>query len=189
LITSAPPAVFFVALAIWKISQIVQRVFQRTPGESTTSQPTRYVVPGVMALMIAGLCWLSVNWYFQEYTPLRVYGNFTAVTADSLVRYAQRNLNSSYRMVFFGAPQMYIDFGSIKYLIPQITGEDITEPLTAPFDPAILPAEKHPVFIFMPARYNELAFVQQTYPNGHVDALPSPMPGVYDPILYIYRVE
>ena len=37
--------------------------------------------------MVAVLCWISVNWYFVEYTPLRVYGNYTAVTADALARY------------------------------------------------------------------------------------------------------
>ena len=90
------------------------------------------------------LCWLSVNWYFVEFTPLRVYGNYTAVTADALARYAQEKLDPSYRMVFFGAPQMYVDFGSIKYLAPDIAGQDMTDPLTAPFDPKTLPDDKQP---------------------------------------------
>ena len=86
-------------------------------------------------------------------------------------------------MVFFGAPQMYIGFGSIKYLMPDIAGQDIPEPLTAPFDPKTLPDDKQPVFIFMPFRRNELTFVQQTYPNGRVEELPSPMPGATEPLL------
>lgn len=198
LITSAPPAVFFVALAAWKTGQIAERIFRiRGAGApalaASTSTPARsdarrYLLPAFGAAFIAVLCWLSVNWYFVEYTPLRVYGNYTAVTADALARYAQDKLDPSYRLVFFGAPQMYVDFGSIKYLVPEIPGQDIAEPLATPFDPAILPDDKRPVFVFMPFRRNELALVQQTYPNGRVEELASPLPGATDPLLTIYRV-
>ena len=198
LITSAPPAVFFVALAVWKIWQIAEQIWRsggaRAPAlaasnsTATRSRTRRFVLPALGAALIAMLCWLSVNWYFGEYTPLRVYGNYTAVTADALARYAQDQLDSSYRMVFFGAPQMYIDFGSIKYLVPGIAGQDVTNPLTAPFDPKTLPDNKRPIFIFMPFRRNELAFVQRTYPNGAVEELPSPIPGATGPLLTIYRV-
>ena len=148
----------------------------------------RYLLPALGAALIAVLCWLSVNWYFVEYTPLRVYGNYTAVTADALARYAQGKLDSSDRIVFFGAPQMYVGFGSIKYLVPDIAGQDIADPLTAPFDPKTLPDDKQPVFIFLPFRRSELAYVQQTYPNGKVEELPSPIPGATEPLLTIYRV-
>jgi 4-amino-4-deoxy-L-arabinose transferase-like glycosyltransferase len=190
LITSAPPAVFFVALAIWKIGQIGERIARGSAPQTTPTRSAsrRWLWPALGAALIAVLCWLSVNWYFVEYTPSRVYGNYTAVTADALARYAQEKLDSSYRMVFFGAPQMYIDFGSIKYLVPDIAGQDIADPLTAPFDPKTLPDDKRPVFIFMPFRRSELAFVQQTYPNGLVEELPSPVPGATDSLLTIYRV-
>jgi phage shock protein PspC (stress-responsive transcriptional regulator) len=197
LITSAPPAVFFAALAVWKIGQITGRIFQiqgaSTPAlavsSSTPARPhtRRYLLPALGAALIALLCWLSVNWYFVEYTPMRIYGNYTAVTADALARYAQEKLDPSYRLVFFGAPQMYIDFGSIKYLVPDITGQDIPGPLTAPFDPKMLPDDKQPIFVFMPFRRNELDFVRQIYPNGRVEELPSPIPGATEPLLTIYR--
>jgi 4-amino-4-deoxy-L-arabinose transferase-like glycosyltransferase len=195
LITSAPPAVFFVALAIWKIGQIGDRIFRirrAAPGTSGSvpvqASRRRFLLPALGAALIAMLCWVSVNWYFVEYTPLRVYGNYTAVTADALARYAQEKLNSSYRLVFFGAPQMYIDFGSIKYLVPEIAGQDVRDPLTAPFDPTTLTDDKQPIFVFMPFRRNELAFVQQTYPIGQLEELPSPIPGATEPLLIIYRV-
>jgi hypothetical protein len=193
LITSAPPAVFFVALAIWKSGQIVERLLrsakQLTP---TRSSPRRFIVPAagaaLIAALVAVLCWLSVNFYFAEYTPSQVYGNYTAVTANELAHYAQEKLDPSYRMVFFGAPQMYIDFGSIKYLVPEIAGQDVIDPLLAPFDPKTLPDDKQPVFIFMPMRRGELAYVQQTYPNGQVIELPSPLPGQNASLLTVYRV-
>ncbi len=193
LITSAPPAVFFVALALWKTAQIVQRLLRRPaarlPAQQTPPGWRRYAWPALGAAVVALLCWLSVSWYFVEYTPLRVYGNYTAVTADALVHYAQEKLDppSRYRLVFFGVPQMYVDFGSVKYLAPEIAGLDISEPLTAPFDPKTLPDDKRPVFVFMPFRYNELAFVQRTYPNGRVEELTSPVQGATEPLLYVYR--
>jgi phage shock protein PspC (stress-responsive transcriptional regulator) len=198
LITSALPAVFFVALAVWKIGQITERILRireaNVPALAVSnsaparSSGNRFLVPALSAALIVVLCSLSVNWYFVEYTPLRVYGNYTAVTADALARYAQDKLDSSYRLLFFGAPQMYIDFGSIKYLVPDIAGQDIREPLAAPFDPKTLPDDKRPVFVFMPFRRNELVYVQQTYPNGRVEELPSPIPGATEPLLTIYRV-
>jgi phage shock protein PspC (stress-responsive transcriptional regulator) len=189
LITSAPPAVFFVALAIWKIGQISERLVRGSAAQPTPTRSTsRRLLLAAGAAIIGVLCWLSVNWYFVEYTPLRVYGNYTAVTADALARYAQTKLDPSYRMVFFGAPQMYIDFGSIKYLVPEIAGQDVAKPLDTPFDPKTLPDNKKPIFIFMPARRGELAYVQQTYPNGSVEELPSPIPGATEPLLTIYRV-
>ncbi len=197
LITSAPPAVFFVTLAIWKSGQIVQRLFKR-PGRIPVSVSSSSAVSAALrrcrlsapaVILIGVLCWLSINWYFAEYTPMRVYGNYNGVTANALAHYAQENLDSSYRIVFFGAPQMYIDFGSIRYLVPDIARQDIIQPLTARFDPRLLPDDKRPIFIFMPFRRRELAFVQQTYPNGQVVELPSPLPGVAEPLLYVYRVD
>ncbi len=196
LITSAPPAVFFVALAVWQLGQILQRLFHR-PAPTSADLPSRpavavrtrrYILPALMVVTVVGLSWISARWYFVEYTPLRVYGNYTAVTADALIRYVQAKLDPSYRMVFFGAPQMYIEFGSIKYLLPEITGQDIPEPLTAPFDPTVLLDDKQPVFFFMPFRYPEFTFVQQTYPNGYVEELASPVPGAIEPLLYVYRI-
>jgi hypothetical protein len=195
LITSAPPAVFFVALAVWKSGQILQRVLKRPERSPADAQPKgaqpawqKYAWPALATGLIAALCWLSINWYFVDYTPLRVYGNYTAVIADAIVHYAQEKLDPSYRMVFFGAPQVYIDFGSIKYLIPEIEGTDIPQPLTAPLDPQLLSGDKQPIFLFTSSRRNDLAFVQQTYPNGQVEELPSPMPGATEPLLTIYRL-
>jgi hypothetical protein len=190
LITSAPPAVFFAALALWKIGQIIERVFK--PASMALVRPglRRYVLPTLGAVVMAALCVLSIRWYFVQYTPLRVYGNYTANTADGLIRYMQENeLGANSRIVFFGAPEMYVDFGSIKYVLNDVESLDIAEPLSAPFDPAQLPADKKPIFFFMPARRGELEFVRQTYPGGRVEELPSPQPGASEPLLYVYRID
>jgi hypothetical protein len=190
LITSAPPAVFFAALTLWKIGQIVERVFRSSVVASARPRIRRFALPALGAVLIAALCVLSLRWYFVEYTPLRIYGNYTANTADGLIRYMQENkLDASWRIVYFGAPEMYVDFGSIKYILNDVEAVDIAEPLTAPFDAARLSADKKPIFFFMPARSAELKYVQQAYPGGRVEELPSPQPGVPGPLLYIYRVD
>jgi hypothetical protein len=192
LITSAPPAVFFVALALWQIAHITQRLVKRPASTATDAPPTwrRYVWPTLGVTAVALLSWLSVNWYFVEFTPLRLYGNYTAVTANGLIHYMQDNhIGSDRRMVFFGPPEMYVDFGSIKYILNEVEGIDIVDPLTAPFDVTQLPADKQPIFFFMPARLAEMNFVQQSYPGGRVEEIPSPQPGVTGPLLYVYRID
>jgi hypothetical protein len=179
LITSAPPAVFFVALAIWKTGQISERIFRvgsaHAPAVAASSSTAarsnvrHYLLPTLSVAVVAVLCWFSVNWYFVEYTPLRVYGNYTAVTADALARYAQAvsipigSCSSARRKCTLA----WLN----QYLVPDIAGQDIADPLTAPFDPQTLPDDKQPVFIFLPFRRND-SHVQQTYPNGTAEELP-----------------
>jgi hypothetical protein len=190
LITSAPPAVFFAALALWKMGQIVERVIKSSSPASARPRIRRYVVPVLGTVVIAALCLFSLRWYFVQYTPLRIFGNYTANTADGLIRYMQQNkLAENWRIVYFGAPEMYVDFGSIKYILNDVEAVDIAEPLTAPFDPAQLSADKQPIFFFMPARRAELKFVQQAYPGGRVEEIPSPQAGAIEPLLYVYRVD
>jgi hypothetical protein len=139
---------------------------------------------------VAVLCWLSLTWYFVEFTPTRVYGNYTAVTADTLIRYMQENrLGADWRIVFFGAPEMYVDFGSIKYVLNEVETVEVTEPPTTPLEVPPLPADKKPIFFFMPARRAELDVVQQAYPGGRIEALLSPQPGATEPLLYVYRTD
>jgi Dolichyl-phosphate-mannose-protein mannosyltransferase len=190
LITSAPPAVFFAAVAVWKIGQIVERVIRPSSMALVRPRIRRYIVPVMGAVVIAALCVLSLRWYFVQYTPLRIYGNYTANTADGLIRYMQEHeLGADRRIIYFGAPEMYVDFGAIKYILNDVEAVDIAEPLTAPPDPAQLSADKQPIFFFMPARNAELKFVQQAYPGGRVEELPSPQPGAPGPMLYVYRVD
>jgi len=181
LITLGPPAVFFVALALLKIAQIAQRAW-------TAWSPRRqalYLAAAVLAISIA-----SVNWYFLEYTPLRVYGGYNTVVANEMATYMRDKLGSDWRVYFFGPPRIYIlGFGSIPYLAPDVEGVDVVEPLTAPLDPAIVQPDKNAAFIFLPERRGELEWVRKTFPNGALEEVPSSWNG--DPILafIVYRVQ
>ena len=180
LVTLGPPAVFFVALALLKIGQIMQRAWQAwTPRVLTT-----FLAASVLAASFA-----SVHWYFVEFTPLRLYGTFNGVVANDMARFMHDRLGSEWRVYFFGPPRLYIDFGSIPYLAPDVEGVDILELLTAPLDPGVVQPDKNAAFIFLPERLGELEWVRKTFPNGVLEEIPSSWNG--GPILpfIVYRVQ
>jgi len=180
LITSAPPAVFFVALAIWKSGQIIQRLWP--------SLPLKRPLAAWAVALVAVLSVFSVRWYFVDYTSSRVYGNWTAVTASELIDYTEQHLDPSWHIVFAGAPQMYIGFGSIRYLLPDLSATDLRTPLVGPLSPDLLPPDRNLAFIVLPARQAELDFIRQTYPNGELSEVPSPQPNSPQPAFFVYRV-
>lgn len=177
LITLAPPTVFFVAFALLRLGQLLQRAW----GERDLQ---RLVLP--MTAVIAVFCFMSVKWYFVDFTPLRVYGGFNGVVATALGHYAHEKLGADWRIYFFGPPRMYVGFGSIPYLAPEVEGVDIIEPLTGPPAPDLVRPDKHAAFVFLPERRGELEVIRGSFPGGTVEEMPSPLGG--DPLYIVYRV-
>ncbi len=183
LITMAIPAVFFVGLALLKIGQVILYAMG-------TYRPRLLIAYVSAAVLLLGL--FSVRLYFVEYTPLRVYGNYNAVIATGLAKYARDELGPDWQIFFFGPPQMYIGFGTIPYLVPEIEGQDIHEPLTAPPDWDLAEQDQHTAFVFLPAREAELALVRQAIPGGELEEVPPPPPFLStqdDPLFTVYRVR
>jgi hypothetical protein len=57
----------------------------------------------------------------------------------------------------------------MSFLAPDVPGQDVVEPLTAPPDFAHEADEEHGVVcIFLPERAGELAWVQQAFPDGRL---------------------
>ncbi len=183
LITMAIPAVFFVGLALLKIGQVALYAVG-------TYRP-RLLLPYLSAAVLL-FSLFSVRLYFVEYTPLRVYGNYNAVIATGLAEYARNELGPDWQIFFFGPPQMYVGFGTIPYLVPEVKGQDIHEPLTAPPAWNLSKQEKHTAFVFLPAREAELALVRQAIPGGEIEEIPPPPPYLFeqdDPLFTVYRVR
>lgn len=180
LVTLGPPAVFFVALALLKTGQIVQRAWEAWTPRVRAS----FLAASVLAISFA-----SVYWYFVDFAPLRLYGTFNGAVANDMARYMRDQLGPEWRVYLFGPPRMYIDFGSIPYIAPDVEGVNILEPLTAPLDPGTVPSDKNAAFIFLPERLGELEWVRKTFPNGALEEIPSSWNG--DPILpfIVYRVQ
>ncbi|HYN88523.1 MAG TPA: hypothetical protein VER55_08325, partial [Ardenticatenaceae bacterium] len=173
-----PPAVFFVALGLSRIGHILQRVWDRRDPERLR--------PLLMAAVLA-LSLISVKWYFVDFTPTYGYGSFNGLVATHMAEYALEKLGPDWRMIFFGPPRMYIGYGTIPYLAPQVEGIDVHEPLTAPPDPSLAPPDKHAAFIFLPERRGELELVRQSFPGGEIEEIASPLGG--EPLFIVYRVR
>ena len=161
-ITAAVPVMFCVA---WSLDQIAEFLRARFNARVATS---------VAALAALGLGAMSVNAYFTEYTPKRIYGGEHALIATLLSEKVTTQLGPEWNLYFFGAPRMYIGIGTLRYLLPDLAGQDITDPLTAPFDSTLVPPGAKAFFVFLPERGPELNWVQQTYPNGQVEEVRSP---------------
>ncbi len=184
LVTLSAPVMFFVALALVKISEILL-------GLLSTTDPARgqrwqlALLAGVVLFL--GL--INIRFYFQEYTPLRIYGNYNAVVATDLGMRAHTEFGADTRMYFFGPPRMYIGFGTIRYLAPDVEGVDFFDPITSVADLDVVLPDKHAAFIFLPERINELALVQARFPNGELIAIQSPVPSrSSEPLYFVYRV-
>ena len=124
--------------------------------------------------------------YFWEYSPRRIYGDINGIVATDLGYDAAAEMGASARMYFFGAPRMYGDFPTIRYLAPATESVDILDPLQQPPAPGFALPDKDAVFVFLPERLAELRLVQQTYPHGTLRFVTSPVSP--DNLFTLYRV-
>ena len=178
LITLAIPTIFFVALALVKIGEIFFKAL-------VPKQPQRFFLP-YLAIAVVSLSFISLKWYFVEFTPMQLYGSYNGLVATTLGKYARDSLGNQWKIYFFGAPRMYANFGSIPYLAPAVEREDIAEPLTSPLARNLIKTAKNAAFVFLPERRNELAFVQKAFPGGTVEDITSPIKD--EPLFILYRV-
>lgn len=118
-----------------------------------------------LALLVVLVAASSVRFYFVEFSPSRRYGSQNGETATMIGHYL-RDLEGDHTAYFFGAPRIYWNFGTMTFLAPRVPGQDVVEPLSAP--PDFVDDSRGAVFIFLPERIGELAWVQQAYPGGHV---------------------
>jgi len=155
LITTSVPTCFFVALALWQLLKLADAAIAGVPRRA------------LMALGVLAFAVISLQTYFLEYTPQRIYGGQHAELATTLAPLLNE-MDDGYYTYFVGAPWMYWGFATTPYLAREMPGEDIVEPLSAPPAPAILPQDKGGIFVFLPQRISELALVQQSFPAGEI---------------------
>ncbi len=182
LVTTAAPTMFFVALALVKIAQIL--VLSLDARRAAVIR-TVFLTTSVVVLSV-----ISVRLYFVEFTPTYRAGGYNAMVATSVGHFASHELGPDWQLVFVGAPRMYAGFGSIPYLAPEVERQDILEPLTGPLDPGTVPRDKHLAFVVLPERQEELGYIRATYPGGvHIDVT-SPVPDTEEEVMYtLYLVQ
>ena len=116
----------------------------------------------VMGLLALGLAVGSVRFYFVEYSPASRYGGYNGETA-TLIGHYLHGLEEGQQVYFAGAPHIYWNFGTMPFLAPQVTGQDIVEPLTGP--PDFVAEGQAAVFIFLPQRADEGAWLEKAFPG------------------------
>lgn len=124
-----------------------------------------------LCLLVAIMAASSIHYYFVEFTPSRRYGSENGETATMMARYL-RDEDGGYQVYLFGAPRIYWNFGTMPFLAPDVPGHDVIDPLTGPPDfvaeATVGAVEPRLLFIFLPERLGELAWVQQAFPDGQV---------------------
>lgn len=164
MLTESPPSSQRLVLAIPAVALLVALGLEQTVGlvRRAAGLDGRWERVALGALLLA-LALGSVAFYFVEFTPQRRYGTANAVTATMIGHYLA-DLDGGYDAYFFGAPSIYWAFGSMTFLAPEVEGRDVVEPLEAPPDWSL--GGQNAVFLFLPQRAAELAWVQQRWPDG-----------------------
>ena len=170
MLTESPPSSQRLVIAIPAVALLVAIGLEQTAtlaGQLLGTKPNRWenLALGLLVLILAVG---SVRFYFFEFTPSRRYGSENGETATMIGHYLH-DLDGDYQAYFFGAPRIYWNFGTMTFLAPDVPGQDVLEPLDAPPDFAAKGSEdRRAVFLFLPERSGELAWVRQVLPDGRL---------------------
>ncbi|MCB9006442.1 MAG: glycosyltransferase family 39 protein [Ardenticatenaceae bacterium] len=115
------------------------------------------------AVILFSLVLVDITFYFGKLYETYELGGLNTVVATAIAVDLQDEAVAP-DVYFFGFPRMgYFSLATIPYLAPDVQAVDLIEPLTTP--PA-WPIEQTTWCIFLPERLEELAVVQQAFPNG-----------------------
>ncbi len=169
-VTLTVPVCFFIALALQGLALALQRAFG---------------VPPVLPLTLGTLLFaaVSLKTYFLDYTPQRRFGSESDALMTELLP-AVRALGPKGSVVLAGAPFVYWDFPTYAFLEPQARGRDAPDHISAPLPADAVPKGETVLFVFVPERSGELAFVRKTFPDGLASTLNSPVDGRVMAVLY-----
>jgi 4-amino-4-deoxy-L-arabinose transferase-like glycosyltransferase len=151
------PAMFFVALGLDKLLELVAQLLRPLARARTAI--------AVLVVLLIGV-W-SIAFYFIEYTPRYVYGGESNLVIRTLVEHLQTRTDR-YRVYFVAPPYIYLGIGSRKFLMPQLNGQDVLDPITSAEDLEFVRPSHPALFVFVPAREQELPIVQEAFPGGTV---------------------
>ncbi|MCA9979474.1 MAG: glycosyltransferase family 39 protein [Anaerolineales bacterium] len=108
----------------------------------------------------------DVRFYFGELYEFYTLGGPNTEVATAVGRYLRQQENPEQDVYFVGHPRMqYASHATVPYLAPRMHGRDLNEPLTAP--PTWL-LRRDSIFVFLPERGAELAYIEEAFPHGRV---------------------
>jgi 4-amino-4-deoxy-L-arabinose transferase-like glycosyltransferase len=181
LLAIVPAVALLAGLALAEIARVL------APTLSRQAAPRAVLV--LVAIVAIPLSLLDVRYYFAGYLPEHRFGGTHAYIATS-VGYELADAPAGTQLYFFGAPYMWSGFSTLVFLAPQIDSTDVDEPLSslAEVDALVERADSDAFFVFLPHRADELALVQQRYPDGEVLRVAAPQPDNAGLIFAAYRV-
>jgi hypothetical protein len=132
----------------------------------------------VAAGVVVIVCLLNLHFYFSVYTPKRVFGNPDSEIATVLA--GRLDVDDPRPVYLFGPPLLYWEFGTFKFLVPEVDGRDVPPEDEEPdfeFD-----VSRGARFVAMSERRDELEAITERYPGGVESTVTST---VDDRLLYV----
>jgi hypothetical protein len=118
----------------------------------------------VIAVVAAILMWGDASYYFGDVYRTYTLGGLNTEAATEIAGFLQEQPEDARDVYFFGAPRMgYYSLSTIPYLNPERRGFDVNRPLQRAPSWAL---DGQTVFVFLPEREGELAWVRDRYPGG-----------------------
>ncbi len=154
LVVCIPAVCILVAWGIWRLSSLV--------GWLAAQRGTWAI--GLAALITALVMVNDVRFYFGEYASKPYFSDMNTEAATVAGQYLA-NLKG-YQAYLFGAPLMYVDHPTLRYLAGDGERFDVLEPLLPDQRPAMVTRERWLVFMFLSERLGELETVRRYFPGG-----------------------
>lgn len=170
LVTLTVPVCFFIALSLHHLAAVLRRVLSVPLAASQTLGTLLFAV-------------ISLKTYFLDFIPLQLSGGASAALMMELMP-ELKTLAPEDSVVFAGPPQVYWGFPTRAFLLPETRGRDAFEPFSAPPPPETVAKGTTVLFVFVPDRTKELSYIQQTFPEGVISRLLSPVDGHVMATLY-----
>lgn len=214
LITLAVPTCFFVALALCEMGQLVKTAVSGNGTRTNADERGQWAKDGrpmarshvrssvvgrrsfvphsapeiactsLLTLAVILFAGISLNTYFYDAVPQRLYGGYHAELATELAPRLNA-LKNDHRIIFVGAPWMYWDFSTLPYLVADAEAYNVGEAPELPPTDADRLAGKGVVYIFLPERMGELPAVEQAMSGGVEEGVVSSVNGRLMATLYL----
>jgi 4-amino-4-deoxy-L-arabinose transferase-like glycosyltransferase len=174
LLTLSVPACAFIVVAISWLVDLAGRL------------GVRLAKPPVIAACAAIFGVISLKTYFVDFTPRNRAGSHVGALATELARKLNRDGDVD-KVYFLGAPLVFWGYPTFQFLSPHQRGEDILDPLRAPPPEELVGEGESVLFVVLPDRKGELAFIRAAFPGGEAGVLANPAAAT--PFADLYRVS
>ena len=152
----APAACILVALGVERTSALARDLLPHGSAPIAAAATT--------AVLVIAL-W-NLDFYFRDYSSRYTYGGFhQGEEFTAMGTYLRGQGRGSY-VYLLGAPWMFLDNGTVRFLAPDTAGVDVEQRLTG-ID--VLPPRapgRAPLFVVLAGRLPELAVIRNAYPTG-----------------------